>query len=1033
MSIDPETPRSQYAKYGYMIRIVGRIPRHLEPPSGAEDEPSPQGFRTRGMVLCAIDVTMSHVAAMYAAGRLLDTIREPFNASVIRAEMDALRDRNEAKVLDDDFERWKGEMGDKFHPNPLVGNKSHNARRARKAIPRCPYLFQLAYKSLYVGNQPAYWAGAREHSAEMFGTDEGHRNVKGRSGFDTFGNYKNEFWYLYIDVSLPLHPRYVFIQASDLYNCTNVDSKSLRLFNAQDHAVRYMIPDMEEDTRGQEFGEDPLERHTAGRFPNGRRKSNTGRLLSDPEYAAFIDSRKARAREHPAVVRMKQFEWLREGDAIKPDGTALLQQVWLYYGTDDDDIISTLVHRPESVNVVRSDPSDELEPAHPVYWEYPHLEILNKMQKLPSLRAIAANVVPGPSSIWSPRQGGVLSQLAELDGSRELVILKTLLTRHIWYESAKGGSGVFDSVSSWLDGGSPPINGSEEHELEIDYDMAGTRPKSGNWKWPLMYQALCYRDAVSREQRQRIATTHTSPTTAEDGPPLLNFEAILDSAVLSHEVAPFSYGSAPGVALGDVAHPAFDVSQFPQLSESEIICALKMWSDHVWMPALGDENWDYESRTPVSIRTLNVSGCHFVTRDTIRRALKAVPTITRIIMVGCVNFDAADFVALSLDGTFNTVDCVLTSESLRAPFEDPLQKVQARDDVYARAQSLLPLPPNDDVRDAVISVPGTLLGMGLGLKFEYHAKIQQAYFSNGLHTRQPSHTFARPPALGFHPETHELVHGPPRFTILLASQMMTGAPVTGASLPRVPIDTGIDGRGTNGSGLTSVWRGLIDLVEFLGCNNMRNAQRTNASNWSLPVKSCFSGSGATWEKKSGLAGGGEFYGFPAYFSGGPGRSNDEWMFVYRYQDLRSRVSNSLMNPAVVLLPSEEQVRDSWGFIRCGRDASPLSHQVPTMVIYDVRGFREAVCPELPIFPDEERWISRLDDLLTNGTWKAENIIFNGSIDRSMREKQDGELEKYQDLMARLSRPRCMKESPHDMIVVMEQLFQNDMNWGGDIF
>ena len=157
------------------------------------------------------------------------------------------------------------------------------------------------------------------------------------------------------------------------------------------------------------------------------------------------------------------------------------------------------------------------------------------------------------------------------------------------------------------------------------------------------------------------------------------------------------------------------------------------------------------------------------------------------------------------------------------------------------------------------------------------------------------------------------------------------------------------------------------------------------------------------------------------------------MFVYRYQDLRSRVSNSLINTSSIFLPSEEQVRDSWGFVRFGRDASALSHHVPTLVIYDVRGFRDAVCPKLPIFPDEQRWMSRVEDLLSNETWKAENVIFNGSIDRSMGEQQDGGLEKYQELMARLSRPRFIKEIPHDMIVVIEQLFHNDMNRGGDVF
>lgn len=93
--------------------------RHHDPPPDAKDEPAPPGFGAPGMVLCAIDVTMSHVAAMYAAGRLLDTIQEPFNASVIRAEMDTLRDRNEAEVSDEDLEKWKAAMGDKYNPDPV--------------------------------------------------------------------------------------------------------------------------------------------------------------------------------------------------------------------------------------------------------------------------------------------------------------------------------------------------------------------------------------------------------------------------------------------------------------------------------------------------------------------------------------------------------------------------------------------------------------------------------------------------------------------------------------------------------------------------------------------------------------------------------------------------------------------------------------------------------------------------------------------------------------------------------------------------
>ena len=80
----------------------------------------------------------------------------------------------------------------------------------------------------------------------------------------------------------------------------------------------------------------------------------------------------------------------------------------------------------------------------------------------------------GPVEHWdSPHKGGILDRLAELDGSRELVIWKALLTRHTWHESARGGGDVLDSGSSWIDGGSPPINGSEQ--LELDYDITRTQ------------------------------------------------------------------------------------------------------------------------------------------------------------------------------------------------------------------------------------------------------------------------------------------------------------------------------------------------------------------------------------------------------------------------------------------------------------------------------------------------------------------------------------------------------------------------------
>ncbi|KAG8743735.1 hypothetical protein FRC10_011517 [Ceratobasidium sp. 414] len=319
MSVDPETPRNQYAKVEYKIRIVGRIPRHTGTVSGAKTGYPSRKFKMMGTSLCAIDVTMSHVAAMYAAGRLMDTIRQPFNASVIRAEMDALRSRNEAEITPEEFDKWKEEVGSKEKFDPLV------------------------YKSIYVGNDPPYWCGAREETMRKGMSHVGHhlnldgpRYVMGRSGIDTFSISEFECWYLYIDISEPLAPRYAFMQRTDIVGCTqNHDSPGLgtqlRIFNAQHHASRFLIPESEYWAEGEIFGEKTMERHTKCRRPSIGRTSldkNYDKLRNNPEYQALVESRAARARAHPAVDRMKDFAWLREHDVLRPDGKALLQEVW---------------------------------------------------------------------------------------------------------------------------------------------------------------------------------------------------------------------------------------------------------------------------------------------------------------------------------------------------------------------------------------------------------------------------------------------------------------------------------------------------------------------------------------------------------------------------------------------------------------------------------------------------------------------------------------------------------------------------------
>ncbi|KAG9078788.1 hypothetical protein FRC06_008170, partial [Ceratobasidium sp. 370] len=971
---------------------------------------------------------MSHVAAMYAAGRLMDTIRQPFNASVIRAEMDALRSRNEAEITPEEFDKWKEEVGVKEIFDPLVKEQSHDSSAARRQIPRCPYLFQLAYKSIYVGNDPPYWCGAREETMRNGKSHVGYRlnldgprNVKGRSGIDTFSISESECWYLYIDVSEPLVPRYAFMQRTDIIGCTENHNSprlgtQLRIFNAQHHASRFLIPESEDWAEGEKFGEKPMERHMKCRRPSIKRTwldQNYDELRNDPEYQALIESRAARARVHPAVVRMKDFAWFREQDVLRPDSKALLQEVWrtsINPETGNGYVLRVLVDRPELLDIARSETPASNEPSTPRYWEYPFPELSYMALAGDKLGPIAARVAMEFIRGNASGRYGVLARLASLEGTHSIAIVKAILAQHMWNESAQGGTGLRDVAYSWLKGDSS-LDGRLEAEpwCPEDYDTphSGVMEKTQHAYsgMVMVYQGLCYRAAIAEERSRRGGGCRTS---TEESIRLSEFESKHLPSNLPHLVdsGAFCDGEYPGRALGDLAHPAFDASPFPRMREDEIICALKDWSQQVWIPDLDEEEWDCDCGVSVPLRTLNLSGCHYVTRNTVRRALEAVPTITRIIMIGCVSFDEVDLTLLSLDGTLDNVECILTSESLRATFGDPERKLQHRDDIYNRARSLLLSPPNDQVQSSLRSAPNVFFDSGSRRKFSFKYDIQvvEDYFAKGMYTRQPSHTFARPPALGFAPVTHDIKCGPPRFSVILASHYVAGTPLTGTTLPRVPIDTGIDGFGTSGSGLTSVWRGIIDLLEFLGCNVMRNTQRWNAIGWSLLVKACFSGSGAKWGERGGLAGGGEFFGLPAYFKGGVGQANEEWIFAYQFRDTRGRLSTSWMNSTSAFLYPEESAQDSWAFIRYGRDTNPLSHEVPTIVLYDVRGFRQAICPRIPILADEAKWIGRVEGVLKNGTWRRHHHVLNAQIDRGLAAKGDSSLERLREVMERLGKP-----------------------------
>ncbi|CAE6462496.1 unnamed protein product [Rhizoctonia solani] len=1070
MSIERETPNNQYAKREYRIRLIGQVPvigsdgdddddhdydsdgepiRNDVTESRNDDKldtttPKPVELKFQGTPLCSIDVTMSHVAVMYAAGRLLDSIREPFNASVVRAEMNLLRVREEVKVSPEDYDKWKKEKYEAKCIDPLVSDTVHDPNEAHVLVPQCPYLCQLLFKSFSVGGNPGFWSGAREM---LHLQKEGVRNVRGRAGADTLKRRNVQAWFLYIDVSDPLRPRYAFIEEQNIIDSTRVfdngDRKPLYIFNAREHAYQLMIPESESYSGDRQFGEAEWTRHREGITPTGRR--GLIKLPDDPsvapDYKALLVSRMKRAQEHPAVIRMQAFGWFTAEDAINLDTSALLQGIWRFslkssQSSYHNSVVRLLLNKQLAGGaiIIRSQPMDEPDHAGSPKWDYSFAVppvLASTSDSEISLKSAALRAVVSIGLSKAP--GGILSSLDTISSRHPAIFpeVKIELARILKERSSKSGTGFHEEALEWLSSGGaaletesqPPEDSSAwlEHDYDIPENHATHACNEGIW-WILAYQGFCYRASVNQERLSRSISDEVSSFTQ----PVPVLTSTTDN--------PWD-DEFPGRPLGDVAHPAFDVSNFPRISERQLLSALQEWSNTIWLPTLDNEDWDFNHSTPVLLRTLNVSGCHFVTRNTIRQALQIAPSITRIIMIGCESFDDTDLTLLSLDGTLNNIDCILTSETARDPFLDPGSKKQRRDDAYNRARALLPQAPNDKIRAKLASVPGVFFNSTEGFKFKYSQELCNIYYAGGLASRSLSHSFPRPPALGFDPTTGKVVCGPPRFSIMLATHSIADMPLTGATLPRVPVDTGIEGMGTNGCGLTSVWRGIIDLLELLGDPYMRNKQRWNMIKWSLVVKSCFSGPGQKWEKKSGLAGGGEFYGFPAYFKGGTGQANEEWIFAYQFRDVVARMQTYWANGSVIdsFVYPESSTQDCWAFIRYGRDANPLSHKVPTIVLYNVREFRQAICPDIPILEDEAKWMARVEDILANGTWHPSYPIVNWEVDRGMACNGDPTWGQFREVAKRMTKPKYMKEVPHELILLVERMMTCQMNAGSDPF
>ncbi|CAE6460122.1 unnamed protein product, partial [Rhizoctonia solani] len=510
MSVERPTPRGQYAKRAYHIRVISRVPvageatdvdgtadrdsdaestqnKDVEPNQDEATTTARKSFEMKleGTPLCSIDVTMSHVAVMYAAGRLLDSIREPFNASVIRAEIDLLQDREEqAKVSPEDYEKWKKENYEAKCIDPLVSEVAPDPKKARKLIPPCPYLCQLLFKSFSIGGKPGFWPGARG-TFPLHGND-GVRNILGRSGVDMLKRRNQQTWFLYIDVTDPLRPRYAFMEEQNIIDSTREfddgNRKPLYIFNAREHAYQLMIPESESYSEAKQFGEEDWTAHWEGVTPTGRRKFI--KLPDDPDlspdYKGLLVSRMKRAQEHPAVIRMQDFGWFTAEDAIKSDGNALLQGIWKFssrYSRSDyhDSVVGILLDTRLAVEavIIRSQPVDEPDHSEAAQLDYSFTNLPvstpdseNSLKSM-ALRAIVSVDLPKTS-------GGILSLLENINSTHPAIYpsFKIELARALKERSSKRGTGFHEEALEWLSSGArEPEPGAQPQDwLEYDYD-----------------------------------------------------------------------------------------------------------------------------------------------------------------------------------------------------------------------------------------------------------------------------------------------------------------------------------------------------------------------------------------------------------------------------------------------------------------------------------------------------------------------------------------------------------------------------------
>ncbi|QRW10585.1 exonuclease V subunit beta [Ceratobasidium sp. AG-Ba] len=231
--------------------------------------------------------------------------------------------------------------------------------------------------------------------------------------------------------------------------------RPLRIFYAEDVGTKYVIPETEDYTEFEEFGE-KRERHVPGTPGNGRRTSlsqlapdKQAEIKSKMEYITLCETRRKRVLKHPVVEGMMEFGWFSADDILRPDGTALLQEVWQtsHMAKSRDTPLISFIENPE--RAVISGPESTKNPVAQTSFACASALPSDTVMALkgPGLSishaAIRAYFIP--PALNPADQGGILTQCS-LVGQAEFTARPFELAHQLWLESAKCGSKEMDET-----------------------------------------------------------------------------------------------------------------------------------------------------------------------------------------------------------------------------------------------------------------------------------------------------------------------------------------------------------------------------------------------------------------------------------------------------------------------------------------------------------------------------------------------------------------------------------------------------------